>query len=81
MVSSAAVLTDALAFVPSPTDSDAMDLKKTTKFTAYRKLKVGELTVLTNTTYINTFLCRLGFSKNCSSFRVNFPPKPNLGDP
>lgn len=34
LVSSAAVLTDALTLGPSPTDRDAMDLKTRTKFTA-----------------------------------------------
>lgn len=77
MVSSADVLTDALTFVPSPTDRDAMDLKKTTKFTAYRKLKGGELSALTNsnTICINTFLCRLSFSKNCSPFKFSSKTK------
>lgn len=56
LVSSAAVLTDALTLGPSPTDRDAMDLKTRTKFTA------TELAALTNTKK-TCFLSSLSFSK------------------
>lgn len=83
LVSSAAVLTDALTLVPSPTDRDAMDLKERTKFTAIENYARGTLRL--SPTQIQlvliSFFSVWFFSKNCLAFSVNFPLKPNLENP
>lgn len=82
LVSSTAVLTDALTLVPSPTDRDATDLKTRTKFTAQKTMKGGEHIALTNpnATCINTFIIFLVWvSQKLLSFQCKFSSKTKVG--